>query len=71
MFLRFQSIALDVSYDFGRNRSMFLIVVFLIKKRVINDLRNMNEFKVLRGHPWRDPAKLGVGIGFLGFLWTF
>ena len=51
MFLRFQRIALDVSYDFGRNRSMFLIVVFLIKKRVINDLRNMNEFKVLRGHP--------------------
>ena len=71
MFLRFQRIALDVSYDFGRNRSMFLMVVFLIKKRVINDLRNMNEFKVLRGHPQRDTAKLGVGIGFLGFLWTF
>ena len=33
MFLRFQRIALDVSYGFGRNRSMFLIVVFLIKKR--------------------------------------
>ena len=31
MFLRFQKIALDVSYGFGRNRSMFLIVVFLIK----------------------------------------
>ena len=31
MFLRFQKIALDVSYDFGQNRSMFLIVVFLIK----------------------------------------
>ena len=34
MFLRFQRIALDVSYGFGRNRSMFLIVVFLIKKSV-------------------------------------
>ena len=30
----FQRIALDVSYGFGRNRSMFLIVVFFIKKRV-------------------------------------
>ena len=34
MFLRLQRIALDVSYVFGRNRSMFLIVVFLIKKSV-------------------------------------
>ena len=34
MFLRFQRIALDVSYGFGRYRSMFLIVVFLIKKSV-------------------------------------
>ena len=32
MFLRFQRIALDVSYGFGRNRLMFLIVVFLTKK---------------------------------------
>ena len=36
MFLRFQRIALDVSYVFGRNRSMFLIVVFLIKKACIS-----------------------------------
>ena len=34
MFLRFQSIALDVSYGFGRSRSMFLVVVFLMKKSV-------------------------------------
>ena len=34
MFLRFQKIALDVSYGFGRNRSMFLIVASLIKKHV-------------------------------------
>ena len=32
MFLRFQRIALDVSYGFWPNRSMFLIVMFLIKK---------------------------------------
>ena len=31
MFHRFQRIALDVSYFWG-NRSMFLIVVFLMKK---------------------------------------
>ena len=38
MFLRFQRIALDVSYGFGRSRSMFLIVVLLIvkKKRLAN-----------------------------------
>ena len=35
MFLRFQRIALDVSYGFGQNRSMFLIVVFPIKKACI------------------------------------
>ena len=34
MFIKFQRIALDVSYGFERNRSMFLIVVFLMKKRV-------------------------------------
>ena len=34
MFLRFHRIALDVSYGFGRSRSMFLIVVFLINKSV-------------------------------------
>ena len=34
MFLRSQRIALDVYYGFGRNRSMFLIVVFLMKKSV-------------------------------------
>ena len=32
MFLRYQNIALDVSHGFGRNRSMSLIVAFLIKK---------------------------------------
>ena len=31
MFLSFQKIAPDVSYGFGRNRSMFLIDVFLKK----------------------------------------
>ena len=35
MFLMFQMIALDVSYGFGRYRSMFLIIVFLIKKACI------------------------------------
>ena len=34
IFLRFQKIALDVSHGFGRNKSIFLIVVFLIKKHV-------------------------------------
>ena len=33
MFLRFTTLALDVSDGFGRNRSMFLKVVFLIKKK--------------------------------------
>ena len=34
MFLRFQRIALDVSYGFGQYSPLFLIFVFLIKKRV-------------------------------------
>ena len=42
MFLRFQRIALDVSYGFGRNRSMFLIVVFLIRKSVYIEQKNIN-----------------------------
>ena len=37
MFLRFMTVALDVSKGFGRNRSMFLIVVFLIKKSVYGE----------------------------------
>ena len=37
MCLRFQKIALDVSYVLGRNRSMFLIVVFLIKEKSVYD----------------------------------
>ena len=36
MFLRFQGIALDVSYGFRKYSPMFLIVVFLVKKRVRN-----------------------------------
>ena len=43
LFLRFQRIALDVSYCFQRKRSMFLMVVFLIKKRVVR----MRIFKIL------------------------
>ena len=44
MFLRFQKIALDVSYGFGRNRSMFLIVVFLIEKVCIDQFcKQWNE----------------------------
>ena len=37
MFLRFQKIALDVSYGFRQYSPLFLIEVFLIKKRVSHD----------------------------------
>ena len=51
MFLRFQRIALDVSYGFGRNRSMFLIVVFLIKKVCIGEMRRSSASSIHRGKP--------------------
>ena len=41
MFLRFQKIALDVSYGFRQYSPLFLIEVFLIKKRV--NLIQMNS----------------------------
>ena len=66
MFLRFQRIALDVSYGFGRNRSMFLIVVFLIKKSVYGVI-----FEKGLGKLEKDIIFKAVGLEKLDFhLWV-
>ena len=54
MFLRFQRIALNVSYGFGRYRSMFLIVVFLMKESVYSFISNGSIRKCIRFDPKKE-----------------
>ena len=48
MSIRYQKTALDVSYGFDQSRSMFLIVVFLIKKRVWRGMKLGNSITRFR-----------------------